>query len=59
MELKQSCNVFLSGSQYKEIKELGFRMSIPYSVLIRQGVDLILNKYKEKEKHKDGKHNTN
>jgi hypothetical protein len=50
MELKQSCNVFLPVEQYGEIKELGHKLSVPYSELIREGVDLILRRYKRKEK---------
>ncbi len=49
MELKQSCNVFLSGKQYKGIKDLGYRLSVPYSELIREGVSMVLKKYKRKE----------
>jgi len=60
MELKQSCNVFLPVKQYGEIKELGHKLSIPYSELIREGVDLILRRHKRKEKRKErGHHNEN
>ncbi len=48
MDLKQSCNVFLPVKQYGEIKELGHKLSIPYSGLIREGVSLVLKKYKRK-----------
>ncbi len=56
MELKQSCNVFLPVGQYGEIKELGHKLSVPYSELIREGVDLILRRYKRKEKRKEREH---
>ncbi len=56
MDLKQSCNVFLPVKQYGEIKELGHKLSIPYSELIREGVDLILRRYKRKEKRKEREH---
>ncbi len=56
MELKQSCNVFLSGRQYKDIKELGYRLNVPYSELMREGVGLVLRKYKRKENRKDRDH---
>lgn len=49
MNLKQSCNVFLPVKQYEEIKELGHKQGIPYSELIREGVSLVLNKYKRKD----------
>lgn len=49
MDLKQSCNVFLPVKQYGAIKELGHKLSVPYSELIREGVDLILIRYKKKE----------
>ncbi len=51
---KQSCNVFLPVGQYGEIKELGHKLSIPYSELIREGVSLVLKKYKRKESNKGG-----
>ncbi len=44
MDLKQSCNVFLPVKQYGEIKELGHKLSIPYSELIREGVGLVLKR---------------
>ncbi len=50
MDLKQSCNVFLPVKQYGDIKELGHKLDIPYSELIREGVDLILRKYQREEK---------
>ena len=53
MELKQSCNVFLPVKQYGEIKELGHKLRVPYSELIREGVDLMLRRYKRKEKRKE------
>ncbi len=60
MDLKQSCNVFLSGKQYKEIKELGYRLNIPYSTLIREGVDMMLRRYKRKGELKGKeRHNEN
>ncbi len=60
MNLKQSCNVFLPVKQYGEIKELSHRLSIPYSELIREGVDLILRRYKRKEELKGKeRHNEN
>ncbi len=49
MELKQSCNVFLPGRQYQEIKDLSYRLNIPYSELIREGVSLVLRKYRKKD----------
>ena len=52
MNLKQSCNVFLAVEQYGEIKELGHKLSISYSELIREGVGLVLRKYKRKESNK-------
>ncbi len=53
MNLKQSCNVFLPVKQYGEIKELGHKLSIPYSELIREGVSLVLKRYKRNEYRKD------
>lgn len=53
MDLKQSCNVFLPVKQYEEIKELGHKLSIPYSELIRQGISLVLRKYKRRENYED------
>ncbi len=50
MDLKQSCNVFLTVKQYGEIKELGHKLSIPYSELIREGVGLVIKRYKRKDK---------
>ncbi len=50
MELKQSCNVFLPVKQYGEIKKLGHKLSIPYSELIREGVNLVLKKHKKDAK---------
>ena len=50
MNLKQSCNVFLPVKQYGEIKELGHKLSIPYSELIREGVSLVIKRYKRKDK---------
>ncbi|MCP4255630.1 MAG: ribbon-helix-helix domain-containing protein [Candidatus Scalindua sp.] len=57
MELKQSCNVFLPVEQYGEIKDLGHRLSIPYSELIREGVRLVLKKYNRKENNVGVMHN--
>jgi hypothetical protein len=48
MELKQSCNVFLPVGQYMEIKELGYKLNTPYVELIREGVSLVLKKYKRR-----------
>ncbi len=53
MELKQSCNVFLDGNQYRAIKELGYKQDRPYSEIIREGVDLILRRYQRKEEQND------
>lgn len=50
MELKQSCNVFLPVEQYGEIKKIGHRLSVPYSELIREGVSLVIKRYKRREK---------
>ncbi len=50
MDLKQSCNVFLPVKQYGEIKEIGHRLSVPYSELIREGVSLVIKRYKRREK---------
>ena len=52
MNLKQSCNVFLPVKQYGEIKELGHKLSVSYSELIREGVVLVLKKYKRKQNNK-------
>ncbi|MFQ5964678.1 MAG: ribbon-helix-helix domain-containing protein [Candidatus Scalinduaceae bacterium] len=52
MDLKQSCNVFLTGKQYKGIKELSYRLNIPYSELVREGVNIILRKYRNKQDSK-------
>jgi len=49
MDLKQSCNVFLPVKQYGEIKKLGHRMNKPYSALIREGIDMVLRRYKRKD----------
>jgi len=57
MDLKQSCNVFLPVKQYGEIKNLGHRLSIPYSELIREGVRLVLKKYNSKENNDGVTHN--
>ena len=46
MDLKQSCNVFLPVEQYRKIKELSHKLSIPYSELIRDGVSLVLKQHK-------------
>jgi len=48
MELKQSCNVFLPVKQYGEIRELGHKLNVPYSELMREGVDLVLKRYRRK-----------
>jgi len=50
MNLMQSCNVFLPVEQYGEIKKLSHKLSIPYSELIREGVGLVIRKYKRKDK---------
>ncbi len=52
MNLKQGCNVFSPVRQYGEIKELGHKLSIPYLELIREGISLVLKKYKRKESNK-------
>jgi len=49
MDLKQSCNVFLPIKQYEAIRNLGYKFSIPYSELIREGVSLVLKKYNREE----------
>ncbi len=54
MDLKQSCNVFLPVKQYEEIKDLGHKLSIPYSELIREGVSLVIRKYQKKDNCKIG-----
>ena len=48
MEFKQSCNVFLPVKQYGEIKKLSHKLSVPYSELMREGVDLVLKRYRRK-----------
>lgn len=57
MDLKQSCNVFLPVKQYEDIKDLGHKLSIPYSELIREGVRLVLKKYNRKENNDGVMHN--
>ncbi len=54
MNLKQGCNVFLPVGQYMEIKELGYKLNMPYVELIREGVSLVLRKYQKKDKCKVG-----
>lgn len=54
MELKQSCNVLLSAKQYREIKELGHKLDVSYSELIREGVSLVLKKHKKNKNYKVG-----
>ena len=49
MELKQSCNVFLAGDQYRALKELGYEQDRPYSEIIREGINLVLQKYARKK----------
>jgi hypothetical protein len=39
--------VFLSSEKYKKIKKLGYKLDTPYSKLIREGVELVLKKYKD------------
>jgi len=48
MNMMQSCNVFLRAKQYGEVKKLSHKLNIPYSELIRKGVDLVLKEYKTK-----------
>lgn len=54
MNLKQGCNVFLPVGQYMEIKELGYKLNMPYVVLIREGIEMVLEKYQRKEGRKNG-----
>ncbi len=56
MNLKQGCNVFLPVGQYMEIKELGYKLNTPYVELIREGVSLVLKRYKKNENRKDREH---
>jgi hypothetical protein len=51
MNMMQSCNVFLKVKQYGEVKELSHKLNIPYSELIREGVNLVLKKYNGKKEN--------
>jgi hypothetical protein len=51
MNMMQSCNVFLKAKQYGEVKELSHKLNIPYSELIREGVNLVLKKYNGKKQN--------
>ena len=48
----KSFNVFLDGEQYRGIKELGHKQDRTYSQIIREGISLVLKKYKRKESNK-------
>ncbi len=45
MTVKQNVNIFLPLNMYKSIKALGHQLDVPYVTLIRQGIDLVLEKY--------------
>ncbi len=49
MVLKQGINIFLEVDQYKAIKALGYKLDKPYVTLIREGISLVLDRYKNKQ----------
>ncbi len=48
MIIKQGINIFLPLEQYKAIKRLAYNQDVPYVTLIREGVSLVLDRYREK-----------
>ena len=48
MVIKQGVNIFLPIKQYKAIKKLAYKLEVPYVTLIREGICLVLDRYREK-----------
>ncbi len=49
MEYKQNVHVLLPIEKFEELRELGHKLTLPRSELVRKGIDLILRKYQKKD----------
>ena len=47
MSKKIVTTIYITSQQQKDLKELNLRTKIPIAEFIRQGIDLLLKKYKE------------
>jgi len=45
MIVTQNVNIFLELDQYKSVKRLAQDLDVPYVTLIRQGIDLVLERH--------------
>lgn len=52
MNTKQTCNIFIPFDQYQQLKQLGRALEKPYSELVREGVIMVLRKYRNTSKSK-------
>ncbi len=49
MEYKQNVHILISAKKFEELRGLGNKLNLSRSELVREGVDLILRKYRRKE----------
>jgi hypothetical protein len=48
MQYKQNVHILLPVEKFEELKELGHRLNVPRSELVRKSILLLLKKYKRK-----------
>ncbi len=52
MVYKQNLHILLPIGKYEELRELGHKMNVSRSELAREGISLILKRYRGKERNK-------
>lgn len=48
METRQSVNFFVCRDKYRKLKRMAFDLEIPASGLIREGIDLVIDKLEKR-----------
>ncbi len=53
MQYKQNVHILLPAKTFEELRQLGHRVDLSRSELIRSAVNMLLEKYNKKEKKKE------
>jgi len=59
MQYKQNIHILLPVDKFEELKTLTFKFDKSLSVLVREGVNLVIKKYKRKGFKESGNSNIN
>ncbi len=54
MQYKQNVHILLPADKFEELRQLGHKVNLSRSALIRNAVNLLLKKYRNKENLKMG-----